>query len=118
VQTIENQAAALTHTADMCANSGINVDDAAAAAAGLVNPLVESALLPAMRCTGAHTIHQLGHFCPQAELSTGSRFMEKNAKGKLVFTPLMANADKQLSLLNLSNQPELSFLWQLQPQVF
>jgi len=31
VQTIENQAAALTHTADMCANSGINVDDAAAA---------------------------------------------------------------------------------------
>jgi len=44
--------------------------------------------------------------------------MEKNAKGKLVFTPLMTNADKQLSLLNLSNQPELSFLWQLQPQVF
>jgi len=34
--------------------------------------------------------------------------MEKNAKGKLVFTPLMTNADKQLSLLNLSNQPELS----------
>jgi len=106
VQSIESHTIALNHTASIYAESGISVDDAVATAAGLVNPIVDSALLPAMRRIGANTIHHLNHFCPRVDGEGAVRTMEKNAKGNIVFAPLMINADKQLSLLNMNCQPE------------